>query len=1001
MSEEITAIAEENMPRRDKEKAGWVDQLRYNKSFTAKLILSDETVKEYYCALATELLSYERVCCHTGWSSAGFTAGRTVIARCAINGKTLCLYLATDPQSMPASRFGVRDVSSVRKYEKTPALIRIRTQGAVAYAVRCIGDVAMQAGLVKRDPPAAPILPRLFPVESIHSLVSRGLIRFVGGSAAHNSAASATEGADSASDPSTDSASGTSTSAAAAAVEAAEARAAFAEASEAVAAGDAGMKLSRRKMLRALDEGWVSTIEEALPAINELMRSPSHFIAETEEVLPMELTRKITGRSVVHLCQHTDYISSVDGDNVTPSKLLNVFREDSILTYENKFLNTLLAHLYFFVTKRYRIALDCGVDEQVDSMEFEDSFFHGELRGKLRLSIELSEKSEDGSGVKKSFLGTPLWARVEKLNEIVKAYMESDFVREMGRNYVNPPIMHTNAIMKNKYFRRCLDLWNYLQGYDESGMGLTVCETVRDPDDTYIRELYNGAAAQYWLFLRQMSGDIGADRVLAEYTSAQLYPPINVRVRDGEHPVSAEDFAAEVVVGGAFARTDAADAEAAAPDESFVYDPENRDIRFAAMVALRAAEFYDKQSELDAEKDPTGSLGDDRYEKSFDARLRLANDEIKEYYVGLANALLAYDKVNMRKSRMGCSFVRGRTRLAFLTMKGKTLCLYAALDPEQLPDAYRVRDVSDVKRYAATPAMLRVRSDRWMKYARQMIEQLAVEFELKPLAEPKTVLSVEDFELLTYDEMLEQGWVRRVSVRPAAADSAEKTDGQLGELSADTLPDTSGNTSSDMSADTSDEQSAAAAPAPDDTDIPLPDTMAEPGEILVTYDSESEPDAVQAEASAVVGGESRAEESDAVGYDDEFEPDYTAPSALSVGNAGRSPGAAGGDSEHTADYFENSSADPDNYTIDEREAEEELRTKNAHLLSDIRYPGAMDYSRPIQHGVDDSSGFMKDEEEHEPEELRASVGAPESPRRFGRLFAALFRRKEHENENKK
>ena len=120
----------------------------------------------------------------------------------------------------------------------------------------------------------------------------------------------------------------------------------------ALSAGEATIKLSEKKMLRALDEGWVERIEQALPAIDELLRRPSHFIAETEEIRPMELTRKITGRSVAHLCQHTDFISSVDGDDVTPSKMLNIIREDSILTYENKFLNTLLANLYFFVSER-------------------------------------------------------------------------------------------------------------------------------------------------------------------------------------------------------------------------------------------------------------------------------------------------------------------------------------------------------------------------------------------------------------------------------------------------------------------------------------------------------------------------------------------------------------------------------------------------------------------------------------------------------------------------
>ncbi len=67
----------------------------------------------------------------------------------------------------------------------------------------------------------------------------------------------------------------------------------FAEVLAALSAGEAAIRFSEKKMLRALDEGWVEQIEKCLPAIDELLlRRPSHFIAETEEIRPMELTRR-------------------------------------------------------------------------------------------------------------------------------------------------------------------------------------------------------------------------------------------------------------------------------------------------------------------------------------------------------------------------------------------------------------------------------------------------------------------------------------------------------------------------------------------------------------------------------------------------------------------------------------------------------------------------------------------------------------------------------------
>ena len=39
--------------------------------------------------------------------------------------------------------------------------------------------------------------------------------------------------------------------------------------------------------------------------------------------------------------------------------------EDSLLTYENKFLNTLINRLYMFVNKRYKVAKEYGVENAI------------------------------------------------------------------------------------------------------------------------------------------------------------------------------------------------------------------------------------------------------------------------------------------------------------------------------------------------------------------------------------------------------------------------------------------------------------------------------------------------------------------------------------------------------------------------------------------------------------------------------------------------------------
>ena len=112
--------------------------------------------------------------------------------------------------------------------------------------------------------------------------------------------------------------------------------------------------MNRRLMAKAIDVTWVEAIENGLVHLDNVLRSPSRTIEDVEEVVPIALSRKITVESVKHLAQHTDLIQSIDkkSGKITPSKILNVHKEESLMTYENKFINTLVERLHVFINVR-------------------------------------------------------------------------------------------------------------------------------------------------------------------------------------------------------------------------------------------------------------------------------------------------------------------------------------------------------------------------------------------------------------------------------------------------------------------------------------------------------------------------------------------------------------------------------------------------------------------------------------------------------------------------
>ncbi len=256
--------------------------------------------------------------------------------------------------------------------------------------------------------------------------------------------------------------------------------------------------LNRRILEKDIDVSWVEAIETGLVSIDNVIRNPSKTIINVEEVVPIALSKKITVDSVKHLAQHTDLIQSVDPETgkITPSKVLNIHKEESYLTYENKFVNTLIDRLFIFVNKRYEKLKAVSSSEEVFAMEYNTAFESGSGRKmKMTLNIETSDSLEAADEN-----GSTLWDRVEKIRRIVEGYKSSPFCQQMGQNYIRPPVMRTNAIMKNVDLKACLVLWQFIEGYDKTGYEINVSDSAQKPDKEYVENLYDLSALNLLLF---------------------------------------------------------------------------------------------------------------------------------------------------------------------------------------------------------------------------------------------------------------------------------------------------------------------------------------------------------------------------------------------------------------------------------------------------------------------------------------------------------------------
>jgi hypothetical protein len=152
-----------------------------------------------------------------------------------------------------------------------------------------------------------------------------------------------------------------------------------------------------------------------------------------------------------------------------------------------------------------------------------------------------------------------------------------------------------------------------------------------------------------------------------------------------------------------------------------------------------------------------------KYNRSFIARIIQGTDDVKQYYGEVKNALLSYKKVNSNIAWGAERFHKGRETIARFKIRGKTLCLYLALDPaEYKTSVYHHLDVTENKSMHGTPMMVKIKSPLGAKKAIRLIdEMLAKRDGIKQNVQERDYAAMYPYESI--EELIDDGLVKDVS----------------------------------------------------------------------------------------------------------------------------------------------------------------------------------------------------------------------------------------------
>ena len=565
----VAVASDDNLDISVDHESGTVYYNGYRRSFESKLIQSNDRYKDYYSQIKNKLLSYKKIHARMSWSCESFRLGRKLLSKVAFRGRTLCLYLALDPNEYPENIYHQRNMGDKKKYAEVPMMVRVRSNLGLKRALTLIEALMEKEGVALNKKYEETDYSNIA-YEPDAPLIVRNLIKIV-----------------------------------------------------------QNKRVIIAKQGETQEEAMNRTIEEIKKEETEEEDFP---ISAEEAAEELEYTVDEEQQSIFY----TIYRRSFE------SKLIQ--SKDAIKNYYSALKNELLS----FKKVRARTSWAC------------ESFRLGRVlkaklayRGRtlcLYLALDPNDYPENiyhqrNMGDKKKYAEVPMMVRVKS---------------DLG-------------------LKRAITLIQIMMANDE------IERNAKYEAVDFSQRPYEADAPLL-------------ERGLIKIGKGKR----SIILKDGETEEEAVKRTVEEIKAAEKEEED--DSDDKAEELQYTINEEEQLILYTV------------------------------YRRSFESKLIQSKDEYKGYYSELKNELLSYKKIHSRVSWACESFRLGRVLKAKLAYRGRTLCLYLALDPKEYPEnIYHQRDMSDKKKYADVPMMVRVKSNLGLKRAITLIRVLMTIDDVQPV----------------------------------------------------------------------------------------------------------------------------------------------------------------------------------------------------------------------------------------------------------------------------
>ena len=220
------------------------------------------------------------------------------------------------------------------------------------------------------------------------------------------------------------------------------------------------------------DFAWLDIMEDTINYLDNILRNPNRFIINEEEIVKVEQARRITVESIKHLSKHTNFIQEIeDNGDVKPSKILNINKDESYNTYENRLIYTLIGNMKMFIDMKERNLVTSSKLKDYKTCEYSGVTKLGVEKISLNFAISSKTSYDKEDGIRN---GMNVLQRLDRLKLRISDLTNMPVYVSLAKEHVArviPPIKKTNLILKNVNFQYAMKLWDFLQAnasFDDS-----------------------------------------------------------------------------------------------------------------------------------------------------------------------------------------------------------------------------------------------------------------------------------------------------------------------------------------------------------------------------------------------------------------------------------------------------------------------------------------------------------------------------------------------------